>query len=99
MFGFARPFGGCRHAWIRFGANLIFWPLFALTLTALALQLGAWHTEFRFAGPFAAETNPARASLKLQLPEQEPALWWAQPLVGDDSANPFGSFLELRVND
>jgi hypothetical protein len=50
---------------ILFSVKLIFWPLVALTLMALALQVGAWHTEIKIAGPFAAETNPARASLIL----------------------------------
>jgi hypothetical protein len=99
MFGFALPFVGRIHDRVRFVAWLIFWPLALLTLVALALQFGAWHIEFKIAGPFAAETNPPRAALVLEVPEGEPAPWWARPLVGDDSANPFQSFLELRVND
>jgi hypothetical protein len=94
-------FGPTQHALVRriegqilFSAKLMFWPLVALTLMALALQVGAWHTEFKIAGPFAAETNPARASLILQVPATRR---WA--LVGDDGAHPFQSLLELRIND
>jgi hypothetical protein len=95
---FVPAFGRRVHTRILFAGRLIFWPLALLTLISLALHFGAWHTEFKIAGPFAAETNPPRASLTLQLPEQVSAPWWAQPLVGDDGANPFQSFLELRVN-
>jgi hypothetical protein len=95
---FVPTFGRRVHTRILFGARLIFWPLALLTLISLALHFGAWHTEFKIAGPFAAETNPPRASLTLQLPGEVSAPWWAQPMVGDDSANPFQSFLELRVN-
>lgn len=88
------------HDRVRPGAMLIFWPLALLTLISLSLQFGALHTEFKFAGPFAAETNPPRASLKVEVPqEDEPAPWWRQPLVGDDSAHPFQSFLELRIDE
>jgi hypothetical protein len=78
-------------------ARWIVWPLLVVTLAAVALQLGAWQKEFKFAGPFAAETNPPRASLILPVPpDQSP--WWAEPLIGDDSANASQSFLEVRVN-
>jgi hypothetical protein len=43
-----------------FSARLIFWPLFALTLVALTLQLGAWKKEFKIAGPFAHGSCSAR---------------------------------------
>ena len=55
-----------------FGARLLIWPLVALTLVALALQLGAWPKEFKIAGPFAAETNPPRHSLILEVPQEGP---------------------------
>jgi hypothetical protein len=82
-----------------FGAKLIFWPLFVLTLVALALHFGAWKKEFKIAGPFAAETNLARHSLVLPVPQEGRAAWWRQPLLGDDNANAFRSFLELWIND
>jgi hypothetical protein len=84
---------------IRFGAGLIFWPLALLTLMALALQFGAWRTtEFKIAGPFAAETNPPRSSLILEVPQGQQAPWWREPLVGDDSPNPLQSLLRLRID-
>jgi hypothetical protein len=53
MLGFVRPIAGHIHDRVRFGAKLIFWPLLILTLVAVALELGAWHTEFKIAGdPF-----------------------------------------------
>src|SRR3954468_2878371 len=79
-------------------ARLIFWPLLVLALMSVALQSGAWHTEFKIAGPFAAETNPPRASLVLEVPHELRAPWWRKPLVGDDGANPFRSPLELRID-
>jgi hypothetical protein len=95
---FALPFVGRSYDRIRFGGRLIFWPLVLLTLMSLALQFGAWHTEFKIAGPFAAETNPPRASLILEVPQGRRAPWWREPLVGDDGANLFQSPLELRIN-
>jgi hypothetical protein len=86
------------HDRLRFAARLIFWPVALATLMLLALQLGAWHTEFKIAGPFAAETNPPQASLILEIPEVQRAPWWRQPLVGDDGAHPVQSILELRVD-
>ena len=71
--------------WMAFGAKLIFWPLALLTLLALALQLGAWKKEFRITGPFAAETNPARHSFILAVPQEGRAAWWRQPLIGYNS--------------
>ena len=82
-----------------FGAKLIFWPLFVLTLVALALHFGAWKKEFKIAGPFAAETNLARHSLVLPVPQEGRAAWWRQPLLGDDNGNAFRSILELWIND
>jgi hypothetical protein len=79
-------------------ARVIFWPLVVLTLVSLVLQLGVWQREFRIAGPFAAETNPPRASLLLNVPQELSAPWWRQPLLGDDSAKPFRSVLELSIN-
>jgi hypothetical protein len=83
------------HDWALFGARLLFFPLAILTLVSLALELGAWHTEFKIAGPFGAETNPPRASLILEVPRASGL--WNQP-VGDDAEHPFQSFLELRIN-
>ncbi|HEV7877788.1 hypothetical protein [Bradyrhizobium sp.] len=91
-------FGPRLLDWFALGAKLIFWPLAALTVMALVLQLGVWRTELTFAGPFEPETNPPQASLKLELPQEEPAPWWMQPSLGDGPANPTQSFLELRVN-
>src|SRR4051794_19629519 len=71
-----------RHGML-FSAKLIFWPLALLALVALALQLGAWKQEYIFSGPFGAETNPARHSLILEVPEQARVAWWRQPLTGD----------------
>jgi hypothetical protein len=84
--------------WMLLGARLTFWPLIVLTLMSLSLQLGAWPKEFKFVGPFAAETNPARASLILDVPQEAPAPWWRQPLNGDNGEKPFESFLDLRIN-
>jgi hypothetical protein len=70
-----------------------------LTLVSLALQLGGWPKEFKIAGPFPAETSPARASLIVEVPQEPPAPWWRQPLVGDDGTKPFQSFIELRIDD
>ncbi|OSI90187.1 hypothetical protein [Bradyrhizobium canariense] len=86
------------HGWMLFGARLIFWPLVVLTLVSLALQLGAWRKEFTIVGPFAAETNPARASFILDVPQEAPAPWWRQPLSGDNGEKPFQSFLDFRIN-
>src|ERR1700750_2798804 len=68
--------------WMLFGARLLIWPLIVSTLVSAALQLGAWSKEFKIAGPFAAETNPPRASLVLNVPQEPPAPWWRQPLIG-----------------
>jgi len=95
IFAFAAAFVRPIHDWGLRGATLIFWPLALLTLMSLALQPGAWHTEIKIAGPFAAETNPPRASLVLEVPQPP---FWMLPLVGDDGANPFQSTLELRIN-
>jgi hypothetical protein len=84
--------------WKVFSAKLIFWPLALLTLVALALQLGAWKKEFKTTGPFAAETNPARHSLILAVPQEAPATWWRQPLIGDNGEKPLESFLELQID-
>jgi hypothetical protein len=67
---------------VTFGAKLIFWPLAVLTLVAVALHLGAWKKEFKIAGPFAAEANPARHSFILAVPQEGRAAWWRQPLLG-----------------
>jgi hypothetical protein len=95
---FDLPFVGRSADWARIGARLIFWALALLTLTSLALQLSAWRTEFKIAGPFAAETNPPRASLIMEVPQGQQAPWWGKPLIGDDSANPFQSLLKLRID-
>ncbi|MCA6099027.1 hypothetical protein [Bradyrhizobium australafricanum] len=79
-------------------ARLLFWPLTALTLVSLVLQLGVWQREFKFPGPFGAETNPPRASLILGVPQEAAPPWWRQPLVGDSSGKPFESMLELSIN-
>jgi hypothetical protein len=83
--------------WMMFGTKLTFWLLCALTLASVVLQLGAWQTELRFAGPFAAETNPPRAALILQLPQEGRSRWWRQPLIGDSGEKPFQSRLALRI--
>jgi hypothetical protein len=71
IFTFAPAFVRRIHDWIPVAARLIFWPLALLALMSLALQLGTWHTEFKIAGPFAAETNPPRASLILEIPQEQ----------------------------
>jgi hypothetical protein len=95
IFDMALPFINSDR--VRLGARLIFWPFALLTLMSLALQFGAWHTDFKIAGPFAAETNPPQGSLILEVPRVQRVPWWRQPLAGDDSANPFQSLLRLRV--
>jgi len=94
VFAFA-PVVRRNHDWVLLGARLIFWPLAVLALVSLTLQLGAWHTEFKIAGPFAAETNPPRASLMLEIPQPQR---WMRPPAGDNTTNPFQSSLDLRVN-
>lgn len=84
---------------ILFSGKLVFWLLVLLTLLALTLHLGAWRKEFKFAGPFAAETNAARHSLILAVPQEGRAEWWRQPLLGDDSGNTSRSFLELWIGN
>src|SRR4051812_23066643 len=96
IFDCALPFRARSAELVRFGVRLIFWALALLTLMALALQFGAWRREFKIAGPFAAETNPPRGSLILEVPQGEPAPWWIEPLVGDDLGNQ--SPLKLRIN-
>jgi hypothetical protein len=91
---FASRIGRCMV----FSARLIFWPLALLTLVALALQFGAWREEFKIAGPFAAETNPARDSLILAVPQQPPTEWWRQPLIGDNNENSYQSILDLVID-
>jgi len=98
IFTFAPGFVRRVHDWSSLTARLTFWPLALLALMSLALQLGAWHTEFKIAGPFAAETNPPRASLILEIPQAQQDRWWSQPLVGDDGAHPSQSVLELRID-
>ncbi|MCP1750173.1 hypothetical protein [Bradyrhizobium elkanii] len=92
--------GSTRHVsgWKLIAARSVFWLLALLTLAALALQLGIKQTEFKFSGPFGAETNPPQASLILGAPQQLPAPWWRQPLLGDNGEKPLQSFLELRIN-
>lgn len=79
-------------------ARAVFWPLALLTLISVALQFGAWGAEFTINGPFAAETNPPRASLILAVPQEQETPWWREPLLGDDSASPFRSWLKLRID-
>ncbi|RXG94487.1 hypothetical protein [Bradyrhizobium zhanjiangense] len=89
-----------RHLsdWKSVGARLIFWPVVLLTLVALALQLGMKQTEFEFAGPFTVETNPPQASFILAVPQEPPAPWWRQPVLGDNGEKPLQSILDLRIN-
>ncbi|MBR0896460.1 hypothetical protein JQ616_15980 [Bradyrhizobium tropiciagri] len=84
--------------WKVIGARLILWPLVILTLVALTLQLGIKQKEFNFTGPFGAETASPQASLILGVPQEPPAPWWRQPLLGDTGEKPLQSFLELRIN-
>lgn len=85
------------YRWTVSGAKLILGPFALLTLVMLAIQFGAWRIEFDIAGPFAAETNPARHSLILAVPKEGPTAWWRQPLIGDAIEKPFQSNLELRI--
>jgi hypothetical protein len=80
------------------GAKQLFWIVALLTLVALALELGAYRKELKIAGPFAAETNPARHSLVLNVPQEGQNGWWRQPLTGDDNGQPFRSLLELWID-
>jgi hypothetical protein len=84
--------------WMVFGTKLAFWPLALLTLGALALELGAWREEYKIAGPFAAETTPARHSLVLLVPQDTPAMWWVEPLLGDDNEHSQQSVLRLWID-
>lgn len=83
--------------WTVLGAKLILGPLALLTLVILVIQFGAWRIQFEIAGPFAAETNPARHSLILEVPKEGPTAWWRQPLIGDTGEKPRQSNLELRI--
>lgn len=83
---------------ITVGARVIFWPLALLTLVMLAMQLGAWRKDFNIAGPFAAETSPARHSLIVTVPKEGRTPWWRQPLIGDTLEKPLESNLELRID-
>jgi hypothetical protein len=82
---------------ILMGIKAIFWSLALLTLVALAMQLGVWHKTFNITGPFAAETDPPRRSLKLMVPDDGVA-WWRQSLIGDTNEIPLESRLELQIN-
>src|SRR5258708_7377908 len=73
-----------RHGML-LSAKLIFWPLALLMLVALALEYGAYQREFKIAGPFEAEGSPASHSLVLKVPQEGRAVWWRQPLLGDDA--------------
>jgi hypothetical protein len=77
---------------------LVFWPLVLLTLVALALQLGAWRKEYKIAGPFAAETSPARHSLILAAPQDMRPKWWVESLSADDNRHPHQSDLRLWID-
>ncbi len=88
----------CFRRWIMIGAKLTFWPLALLTLAMLTIQFGAWRKEFNIAGPFAAETNPARHSLILTVPKEGRTAWWRRPPLGDTNEEPFQSNLELRID-
>jgi hypothetical protein len=81
-----------------FGARLILWLLLLLTAVMLALGMGAYRKELKIAGPFAAETNPPRHSLMLEVPQEGRATWWRQPLIGDDSGKASQSLLELWID-
>ncbi|MCP1914588.1 hypothetical protein J2R96_007068 [Bradyrhizobium elkanii] len=98
--GAAAEPGSTRHVsgWKSIAARSVFWLLALLTLAALALQLGIRQKEFEFSGPFGPETNPPQASLILGVPQEPPAPWWRQPLLGDSGEKPLQSFLELRID-
>ena len=93
------PFFSEFRRWLTFAGRLVFWPLLALTLFALALALGVKKNEFVFHGPFQAETNPPQRSVAVNLPAEAPARWWREPMLGDTMANPYRSFLRVRIND
>ena len=93
----ATSFSRIRH-WTLFFARPLFWIVALLTLAALALELGAYKREFKIAGPFAAETNPARHSLILAVPEEGRTPWWRQPLIGDTIEKRSESNLELYID-
>jgi hypothetical protein len=84
--------------WASFVSRPLFWTIILLTLVALTLEIGLYHREFKIAGPFAAETNPARHSLVMEVPQEGRAAWWRQPLLGDNTEHPFRSFLKLWIN-
>jgi len=84
--------------WAMFGVRVVFWPVVLLTLVALALEFGAYQREFKIAGPFEREAGLADHSLVLAVPLEGRAVWWRQPLLGDDDQKPFRSFVELYIN-
>jgi hypothetical protein len=84
--------------WPQFVARLVLFPALALTLFALALELGVKQKEYVIAGPFQAISNPPRNALFVSIPTDGPARWWRQPMLGDIPEKPFRSFLQLRIN-
>ena len=93
------PASICRIPyWVSLIGRPLFWTVVLMTLVALALELGAHRKEFKIAGPFASETNPARHSLILAVPQEGRAAWWRQPLLADDSGKASRSFLELWID-
>jgi hypothetical protein len=86
------------HRSMMLGARLLFCPLALLALVALALHLGVWQKEFKIAGPFAAESSPARHSLLLAVPQDMRPKWWVESLLSDDNRHPHRSDLRLWID-
>jgi hypothetical protein len=66
-------------------------------LAAIALEAGFWRKEMPISGPFAAEANPAQRSLIVAVPQEGPAPWWRQPLIGNSVEKGVQSKLRLRI--
>jgi hypothetical protein len=89
---------GHLRGWSRLLFQLAFWPAVVLTLFAGALELGLKQKEYVVAGPFGSPDSPPKQSVFAYLPQEAPAQWWRQPLLGNSPDKPSRSFLQVRVN-
>jgi hypothetical protein len=93
-----RDFSTARiPGWLERCGLIAFWLLCVLALAAIALEFGAWRSEFHLTGPFAAEAGPAQHALVLSVPSEGAVPWWRQPLNADSPEKPFESRLHLRI--
>lgn len=81
--------------WGRVGLAAIWAIVCLLAIGAVALEAGAWRKEMAIAGPFAAEAGHA---LIVPVPQEGPAPWWRQPLIGNSIEKGVQSKLRLRID-